>query len=55
MTKLLLFVVLLIPSITYAASFDCNKAHSDVEKLICNTPELSKADDELYVDYYRQS
>ncbi len=34
MTKLLLFVVLLIPSITYAASFDCNKAHSDVEKLI---------------------
>lgn len=51
MTKLLLFVVLLIPSITYAASFDCNKAHSDVEKLICNTPELSKADDELYVDY----
>lgn len=51
MTKLFLSVVLLVPSIAYAASFDCNKAHSDVEKLICNTPELSKADDELYVDY----
>ena len=34
-----------------AASFDCSKAYSKVEKLICNTPSLSKADDELYVDY----
>ena len=34
-----------------AASFNCSKAYSKVEKLICNTPSLSKADDELYVDY----
>jgi uncharacterized protein len=30
-----------------AASFNCKKAKSKVEKLICATPELSKADDEL--------
>ncbi len=30
-----------------AASFDCKKAKSKVDKLICATPELSKADDEL--------
>lgn len=51
MIRLLLFIVLFTPFITYAASFDCSKASSNVEKLICDTPELSKADDELYVDY----
>lgn len=30
-----------------AASFNCKKAKSKVDKLICATPELSKADDEL--------
>ncbi len=30
-----------------AASFDCKKAKTKTEKLICETPELSKADDEL--------
>jgi uncharacterized protein len=30
-----------------AASFDCTKARSDSEKLICTGPELSKLDDEL--------
>ncbi|HGM9964180.1 TPA: DUF4431 domain-containing protein [Providencia stuartii] len=51
MIRLFLFLIFVFPSITYAASFDCAKAQSNVEKLICNTPELSKADDELYVDY----
>lgn len=32
-----------------AASFDCAKANSIPEYLICNTPELSKADDQLKV------
>ncbi len=30
-----------------AASFDCAKAKSDSEKLICSDPELSRQDDEL--------
>lgn len=30
-----------------AASFDCKKAKTKLEKLICETPELSRADDEL--------
>jgi uncharacterized protein len=30
-----------------AASFNCKKAKSAVDKLVCATPELSKADDEL--------
>ncbi|MFN7650236.1 MAG: lysozyme inhibitor LprI family protein [Acidobacteriota bacterium] len=31
----------------WAASFDCAKARSMVEKAICNDPELSKLDEEL--------
>lgn len=30
-----------------ATSFDCKKAKTKIEKLICETPEISKADDEL--------
>ncbi len=36
---------------SYAASFDCNKAASVAEKLICATPALSSADERLYIDY----
>lgn len=49
--KRIVFILLLMPLYGNAASFDCTKAYSDIEKLICSTPELSKADDELYVDY----
>jgi uncharacterized protein len=41
----------LISGATHSASFDCTKATSKVEKLICSTPALSQADDALYVDY----
>jgi uncharacterized protein len=34
-----------------AASFDCKKAKTKAEKLICETAELSKADDELALAY----
>jgi len=34
-----------------AASFDCGKAQSKVEHLICDNPEISKLDDELASDY----
>jgi len=35
----------------FAASFDCAKAVTQVEKLICSDPELSKLDDRLGADY----
>ena len=34
-----------------AAGFDCAKASSQVEKLICADPELSRLDDELAKDF----
>ncbi|MBP2302245.1 lysozyme inhibitor LprI family protein [Azospirillum picis] len=34
-----------------AASFDCAKASTSVEKLICKTPSLSRADEELGAIY----
>jgi uncharacterized protein len=34
-----------------AASFDCKKARTTAEKLICATPELSRADEELGRQY----
>lgn len=34
-----------------AASFDCAKARSPIEKAICATPELSRADEELAAAY----
>src|SRR5262249_17374454 len=33
------------------AGFDCAKAHTRAEKLICATPELSKDDERLAVSY----
>jgi uncharacterized protein len=38
---------LLFPLVSHAVSFDCRKAHSPTEQLICNDPELSAADDQL--------
>lgn len=52
MTKKLLFLLLAISS-AQAASFDCTKASSRAEKLICTTPALSQADDQLYKDYLK--
>ncbi|MEO7622242.1 MAG: lysozyme inhibitor LprI family protein [Gallionella sp.] len=34
-----------------AASFDCGKAQSKVEHLICDNPEISKLDDDLSASY----
>ncbi|MBE8596868.1 DUF4431 domain-containing protein [Xenorhabdus sp. BG5] len=44
-------ILFFISGITQSASFDCTKAESKTEKLICSTPVLSQADDALYVDY----
>lgn len=40
----MLFVSLVIPTLSYAASFDCAKASKPLERFICGTPELDAAD-----------
>ena len=36
---------------THAASFDCKKAQSKMEKAICENPKISKLDEELAESY----
>jgi uncharacterized protein YecT (DUF1311 family) len=38
-----------------AASFDCSKAQSKVEHIICSNPNLSSADDAMALDYFVES
>jgi TPR repeat protein len=45
-----LLLLALTPN-TYSASFDCQKAQSANERLICDDTELSKLDDELELAY----
>jgi uncharacterized protein len=45
------FFLLLTAGNIHAASFDCGKATSEVEKLICGDPSLSKSDDDLAALY----
>lgn len=47
MKNLLIFVCVFISSHALAASFDCSKASSDIEKAICTDQELSNLDDQL--------
>lgn len=51
MHKLIALFVLSLPLLLNAASFDCAKAASLAEMMICNDPELSKLDDELGLVY----
>jgi len=44
---LLLAVSLTIASAAHAASFDCTRATTAVEKMICDQPDLSRADEQL--------
>ena len=46
-----LFGCLMAESTAQAASFDCAKAQSKVEHLICDNPEISKLDSKLGQDY----
>src|ERR1035441_3156169 len=48
---LLLCLVLVSASGLWAASFDCTKARSKVEKAICADPELSKLDEEMAASF----
>lgn len=38
---------LLLGSNAHAASFDCRKASTDIEQMICDTPSLSRRDEQL--------
>lgn len=51
MKKVVVISCLLFSSASFAVSFDCSKAQSKTEKLVCGSPSLSQADDELYADY----
>lgn len=42
---------MMVCSTSYAVSFDCNKASSDVEKMICSDHKLSRLDDYLSQNY----
>lgn len=48
---LYLFGVLIVSFPVQAASFDCAKAGTKVEKMICDNPEISKLDEELNTAY----
>jgi uncharacterized protein len=48
---LFLLVALSAPATLLAASFDCAKASSRIEKLICGNPKLSQMDERLYSAY----
>ncbi len=47
------FFLLIIPASACAASFDCGKATSEVEKIICGDAALSKLDDALNEAYLK--
>lgn len=49
-----LLALLVIASVSYAASFNCDKATSLVEKLICSDLELSKLDDQMTRAYKKE-
>ena len=42
-----LIAIFVIPSAILAASFDCSKATTKVEKMVCASPELSQLDESL--------
>ncbi|MDR2790403.1 MAG: hypothetical protein LBB59_05460 [Campylobacteraceae bacterium] len=49
--KKLLFLLTLTTTFLFPASFDCQKAKTDIEKLVCSDEELSRLDEELNEAY----
>ncbi|MDO8343503.1 MAG: lysozyme inhibitor LprI family protein [Cellvibrio sp.] len=50
-----IYIIILISifsNYSLAASFDCSKAKTKIEKIICLSPEISKKDEELAKIYY---
>jgi uncharacterized protein YecT (DUF1311 family) len=50
-TSIFLLLATVHCSLLLAASFDCDKARTQVEKLICGSAELGKLDSELNAAY----
>ena len=50
-TAPLAIALLLAATTSFAASFDCNRARTQVEKLICADPLLGRLDDTLVLNY----
>jgi uncharacterized protein len=46
-----LIAIFIIPSVIFAASFDCSKANTKTEKAICDDPMLSKLDEVMAAVY----
>lgn len=44
-------ISLVFATLTHAASFDCSKAATNVEKIVCGDTALSQLDDDLNVAY----
>lgn len=53
-TAILCLAATLLPLSASAASFDCKRATTQQEKLICANPEISKQDEDLAALYARQ-
>ncbi|MBN1472986.1 MAG: DUF1311 domain-containing protein [Syntrophaceae bacterium] len=49
----IIFILLFLPMPIQAASFDCAKAKSEVEKIICSNEELSKLDKSMNEAYLK--
>ena len=54
MRSLCIKILILVPSLSWAASFNCDKAASPIEKLICGNAKLSQLDNELSLAYKRE-
>jgi uncharacterized protein YecT (DUF1311 family) len=51
MSRALIGFIFLISLNAFSASFNCDKAYVDIERSICNDPDLSKLDSELSISY----
>jgi len=51
--KLILISLLLLPGVSYGASFDCKLAKRDIEKMICANQSLSQMDEVISTLYFK--
>jgi uncharacterized protein len=49
----ILLLVMLFPSLSFAASFDCSDPGNPLKKMICGDPQVSKNDGELRASYFK--
>lgn len=52
--KLLVAMALLIPSVSFSAGFDCARAGTNIERMICGDPFLSDLDTQLTHAYHAE-